>query len=155
MVRRVPLARKRTPFGFELQICGRRLLIVVVALLLQAILCAYATRRRARPRAVPRRCSRETLFGGAECLPTTRPERGRRQRSEITSESCTYKGWGVPQDDAIAASWFRKAAERGYPLAEAESGSHVPQWLGRAAGRYRSGEVVIGKPPSRATPQPS
>ena len=28
------------------------------------------------------------------------------------------KGWGVPQDDAEAAKWFRKAAEQGYASAQ-------------------------------------
>jgi TPR repeat protein len=31
-----------------------------------------------------------------------------------------YNGWGVPQDDAKAATWFRKAAEQGH--AEAQFG---------------------------------
>ena len=30
---------------------------------------------------------------------------------------CYYKGQGVPQDYAQAVSWYRKAAEQGYPMA--------------------------------------
>ncbi|MBI1956368.1 MAG: sel1 repeat family protein [Acidobacteria bacterium] len=34
-----------------------------------------------------------------------------------------YKGEGVPQDYAVAAKWFRKAAEGGNPWSQAKLGA--------------------------------
>lgn len=54
-----------------------------------------------------------------------------------------HNGDGVPQDDAQAASWFRKAADQGNALAQYnlgllyEDGSGVPQDFGQAVIWYR------------------
>jgi uncharacterized protein len=54
-----------------------------------------------------------------------------------------YNGFGVPQDDAMAASWYRKAAEQDYDHAQFllgrvyEDGLGVPQDYATASSWYR------------------
>ena len=50
-------------------------------------------------------------------------------------------GEGVPEDDAEAAKWYRKAAEQG-DAGRSPAGCHVCQWLGCSQRRCRSREVV-------------
>lgn len=151
-----PLRGNAPSFGLELQILGRRLRIVAVALLLQAALCAYATTQQGEAEG----CS-ETLLkrDPIRALNACRPLAERGDANAQNNLGVLYqKGWGVPQDDANAASWFRRAAERGYPLAEANlaamyhNGWGVPQddteaakWYRKAAEQgYASAQLSLG-----------
>jgi len=70
--------------------------------------------------------------------------------AQYTLGSCYSCGQGVPQDDAKAAEWFRKAADQGYVNAQVrmgdcyEKGKGVPQdddkaeWYHKAAAESRA-----------------
>ena len=93
---------------------------------------------------------RPSVARGAPERPYIRNLRARARRGEAKAQFdlgvCYHFGQGVPQDDAEAVTWYRKAAERRYAKAQynlgvcCDLGRGVPQdyveavgWYGKAA----------------------
>ena len=59
-----------------------------------------------------------------------------------------YIGQGVPQDDAQAMAWFRKAAEQGHPDGQYNLGRLYSRGGGVNLGKQVSGTPALGVPPT-------